>query len=99
MDECPEKEKQNKKITTTFAKKKTSDSRDSSALLALLKSHVGLSRTGEDEEQEEVMVTFQESELCLVIEEAGKRGVIDTACSKTVAGVAWVTEYTNSRSV
>ena len=96
LDKCPDREKQNqRKKATAFAKKKTAESNDSSALLALLKSHASFSRKGEDEEEEEVMVTFQESELCLLIKEAGKRGVIDTACSKTVAGVAWVTEYTD----
>ena len=39
------------------------------------------------------MVAEREENLCLLVEEAGDRGVIDTACSKTVAGGEWVTGY------
>ena len=53
----------------------------------------------EKEEQTElVLISHDENELCLLVEEAGCRGVLDTACSKTVAGVNWIRKYTKSVS-
>ena len=40
-----------------------------------------------------VMVINTEIELCLLVEEAGERGVLDSACSKTVAGRSFVKNY------
>ena len=40
-----------------------------------------------------VMVMNTEEQLCLMVEEAGVRGVIDSACSKTVAGIKYVNNY------
>ena len=40
-----------------------------------------------------VMVTEREEQLCLLVDDAKERGVIDSACSKTVAGVKWVENY------
>ena len=45
-----------------------------------------------------VLVSGEEQELCLLIEEAGCRGVLDTACSRSVAGFGWVQRYTNAVS-
>ena len=49
-------------------------------------------------EPEHVFVSLEEQQLCLLIEEAGSRGVLDTACSRSVAGFIWVQNYTNSVS-
>ena len=46
------------------------------------------------EDSELVLVSHEESELCLLIEEAGSRAVLDTACSKSAAGLDWVRNYT-----
>lgn len=45
-----------------------------------------------------VFVSLDEQELCMLIEEAGCRGVLDTACSRSVAGFGWVQKYTNAVS-
>ena len=45
---------------------------------------------------EYVMIAKTENELCLMVEEAGINGVIDSACSKTVAGKNYVTKYIDS---
>ena len=49
-------------------------------------------------ESELVLVSHDEQELCLLIEEAGCRGVLDTGCSRSVAGFTWINNYTNSIS-
>ena len=41
-----------------------------------------------------IFVTDKETELCCLIEEAGCRGVLDSACSKSVAGLNWIQKYT-----
>ncbi len=66
------------------------NTKDPSALLTLLRTHGGFSG---EEEEEEVMVANDEQALCLLIKETGTRGVLDSACSKTVAGVHWMTEF------
>ena len=40
-----------------------------------------------------VMVINTEKELCLLVEEAGVRGVLDSACTRTVAGKNFVRNY------
>ena len=47
-----------------------------------------------DPENELVLVSHDENELCLLIEEAGCRGVLDSGCSRSVAGLAWIRNYT-----
>ena len=54
--------------------------------------------TNTNEGLELVLVSYNEKELCLLIEEAGCRGVLDSACSKSVAGLAWIKKYTMSIS-
>ena len=47
-----------------------------------------------DENIEElVMITEKEEQLCLLVEEAKERGVIDSACSRTVAGISWIKNF------
>ena len=49
-----------------------------------------------DENIEElVMITEKEEQLCLLVEEAKERGVIDSACSRTVAGISWIKNFIN----
>ena len=49
-----------------------------------------------DENIEElVMITEKEEQLCLLVEEAIERGVIDSACSRTVAGISWIKNLIN----
>ena len=40
-----------------------------------------------------VMVTEREDQLCLLVGEAKDRGVLDSACSRTVAGAEWLQRY------
>ena len=49
-----------------------------------------------EEECSVVMVNEDVSSLCLLVEDAGDMGVIDTACSKTVAGANWIVNYLRS---
>ena len=46
-----------------------------------------------NDDNEFVMITDTEEQLCLMVVEAGVRGVIDSACSKTVAGVEFILRY------
>ena len=92
MDKC------NQKVTPKYVtekerrrKKVNFKDSESATLLTLLKKNAGYSY----EEEEAVMVAHDEEELCLLIEEAGNRGVLDTACSKTVAGLEWISEFLN----
>lgn len=48
---------------------------------------------GETLDDELVMVSENEEQLCFLVEEAGVRGVIDSACSKTVAGIKFIFNY------
>ena len=45
-----------------------------------------------------VMISKNEEQLCLLVDEAGVRGVIDSACSKTVAGITFIFNYLNAIS-
>ena len=58
--------------------------------------------SGEDEVDDPVdnlvLVSQKEENLCYLVEEAGSRGVLDSGCSKSVAGVRWVGNYTNAIS-
>ena len=45
-----------------------------------------------------VLVTHDDEEMCLLVEDAGCRGVLDSACSKTVTGLKWIDKYTTSVS-
>ena len=45
-----------------------------------------------------VLVSHDEEKLCYLVEEAGCRGVLDSGCSKSVAGIGWVESYTNAIS-
>ena len=47
-------------------------------------------------EENLVLVSHDEKKLCYLVEEAGCRGVLDSGCSKSVAGVEWVGNYTNA---
>ena len=51
-----------------------------------------------DEANNLVLVSQEEEKLCYLVEEAGSRGVLDSGCSKSVAGVRWVGNYTNAIS-
>ena len=45
------------------------------------------------EDSEMVFVSHNEQELVTMVEEAGSRGVLDTGCSRSVAGFMWVHNY------
>ena len=46
------------------------------------------------ENEELVMVTEEKQQkLCILVEEAKEQGVIDSACSRTVAGVGWIKKF------
>ena len=49
-------------------------------------------------EEEIVLIEQTKTELTLLLEEAGHRGVLDSACSKSCAGRSWVTNYTQEIS-
>ena len=44
------------------------------------------------------LVSYDEEKLCLLVEEAGSRGVPDSGCSKSVAVMQWVGNYSNAES-
>ena len=52
----------------------------------------------DNEDSEVVLVSQNEEDLCYLIDEAGCRGVLDSACSNTVAGSKWISKYTQSIS-
>ena len=54
----------------------------------------------DDEQGKEniVFVAHDEQKLCLLVEEAGNRGVLDSGCSKSVAGMNWISKYTQAIS-
>jgi hypothetical protein len=72
----------------------------SDASVGALGDSVELLAGGVDQTNELALVNINDSveELCLLIEEAGCRGVLDSACSKTVAGLKWIEQYTSSVS-
>ena len=51
-----------------------------------------------DADAEVVLVSHKEKELCCLLEEAGSRGVVDTACSKSAAGLDWIDRYVSAIS-
>ena len=65
--------------------------------VSMLTTSVGINGSkqelGADSQVELVMVTEREDQLCLLVEDAKDRGVLDSACSRTVAGAAWVQSY------
>ena len=50
----------------------------------------------ENDNDEIVFVADKEEELCCLIEDTGCRGVLDSACSRSVAGMQWVAKYTSN---
>ena len=44
------------------------------------------------------MVLVTESEVCLMIEEAENKGLVDSGCSKTVTGRKWLEKYISDLS-
>ena len=94
-DKCDGTKQDQPDVSQKKKKKVNFKDKDAATLLTLLKG-TSYSRVDEEEEEsEEIMVAHDEDELCLLIEEAGNRGVIDTACSKTAAGVGWVSNFVN----
>ena len=75
-------------------KKKENLSNADTMLSVLLKQRAKGVCYYRESNEEEVMVTHDEEELCFLLEEAGIRGVLDTACSKSVAGLKWISKYT-----
>ena len=86
MDTC-KAEKKSKKP-------KEEEQKTPTMLSLLLQERRKDTSSGNTRRKEEVMVTHDEEELCFLLEDAGIRGVIDTACSKTVAGISWIEKYT-----
>ena len=43
-----------------------------------------------------VLVSQGEDKLCLLVEEAERKGVLDSGCSKSVAGTQWIGQYTQA---
>ena len=79
-------------------KKKKPASQDASRTAPEM-SMVAVSSKSEVESNHEiVMVSENEEQLCLLIEEAGLQGVIDSACSKTVAGIRYIISFLNALS-
>ena len=52
----------------------------------------------EDEECNKALVSYNEEKFCMLVEEAGSKGVLDSGCSKSVAGTRWVGTYTSAVS-
>ena len=83
-------------------RKKTSDTEAATMVSFLVKKKsqdyelAMVSEVLSDVTDEFVFVAQEEDELCLLLEEAGSRGVLDSACSKTVAGASWIAKYTST---
>ena len=90
-DKCELKKKASGKENK---KKKENLSNADTMLSVLLKQRAKGVRYYRESNEEEVMMTHDEEELCFLLEEAGIRGVLDTACSKSVAGLKWISKYT-----
>ena len=76
-------------IKKSLEKSKTSGNRK----LAMLCTTTEAKNTNPKDKTEVVMIAEKVENLCLLVEEAKDRGVLDSACSKTVAGSDWVLEY------
>ena len=64
-------------------------------------SEYGMVTTSSDhkfQDYELVMIVDRKEQLCFMVAEAGLRAVIDSACSKTVAGVDYINRYVNQLS-
>lgn len=53
----------------------------------------GMIATCNSDDCEFVMVVDTEEQLCFMVKECGMKGVIDSACSKTVAGIHYINDY------
>ena len=51
------------------------------------------------EEEDLVLASHAEHELAYIVQEAGVRGVLDSGCSKSVAGVKWLEKYSEGLAV
>ena len=80
-DRCDKNKKNNTKLVSSDATRTSEMS-----MLAVSTPEVA-------SEHEIVMVSENEEQLCLLIEEAGLQGVIDSACSKTVAGIRFILNF------
>ena len=92
-DMCDKKEQKPKEEETALAQVLASYSATEFGMVCQV-----FDETDTKENLELVLVSYSEKELCLLIEEAGCRGVLDSACSKSVAGMAWIKKYTMSIS-
>ena len=89
-DKC----KENKKSDPNNDKNDSSRKIDMGLLAASLQSgNVQEFMKSISSEFEHVMVADTKEHLCLMVVEAGVRGVIDSACSKTVAGIMFIQRY------
>ena len=80
----------------TALKKETKSGREVSMLTTSVEldgSRSKIQEGGDDSSVDLVMVTEREDQLCLLVEEAKDRGVLDSACSRTVAGADWIRSY------
>ena len=57
------------------------------------KREVALIATARDNEYEYIMLVDTEEQLCFMVREAGKKGVIDSACSRTVSGSDYINNF------
>ena len=93
----PEKERKNPTMLSVLLRERKNEARSTAGkkeeVMVMCVNECVEATAGK---REEVMVTNDEEELCLLLEDAGVRGVIDTACSKTVAGITWVEKYTSN---
>ena len=109
VDRCPRKEDFPRKDTST--KKDTVEQTLLAKVLAEKTGELSMICCAYDENtnsqklqpekersMELVLISQREDELCLLVTEAGNRGVIDTGCSNTVAGVKWINKYISSVS-
>ena len=84
--------KKNKKINDD--KKKETSTMLSTLLKEKKVEFAMVNATLGESDNKVVLVSKKEEELCCLIEEAGCMGVLDSACSRSVAGIQWVAKYT-----
>ena len=101
LDKCPKRKRNDPKKKEDEDKDDKDDKTEPTMLSTLMKRSGKNSKAeygmmcivsdgndkDDDSESELVLVTHNEEELCYLVEEAGNRGVLDSACSKTVAGI------------
>ena len=95
LDKCDQKRDTKDKMKKTAKSKKGESSTMLSSLLNTSQEteFAMINHVSNECEEQLVLVANKEIELCCLLEDAGCRGVLDSACSKSVAGLKWIENY------